>query len=79
MDELEDADACVAPVQTFEEAVSDPQFQARGMVVEPEGSVTGRQVGCPIKLASGPVEVRRAPLTVGADDAAVLASLADGR
>ena len=39
--ELEEADACVGPVNGFEEAFSDPQIRHRGMIAE----VDGRPVG----------------------------------
>lgn len=76
--EFEGTDACVGPVQSFAEAVSDPQFRARAMIVEMDGAVRSSQVGCPIKLASGPTPLRPAPATVGAHDAEVWELIGDG-
>ena len=46
---LAGVDCCVTPVLTFEEALADPQFAARSMVVKrPDGS---RQYAPPFKLA----------------------------
>jgi alpha-methylacyl-CoA racemase len=81
---LEPVDCCVTPVLTFEEALSDPQFVARGMIVpRPDGS---RQYAPPFKLAPPAFAVNRdAPAhgehtrdvlrEAGLDDAAIDALL----
>ena len=46
------ADCCVSPVHTLEEALADPHFRARGMVIDSVhpgiGALT--QVACPVKM-----------------------------
>jgi alpha-methylacyl-CoA racemase len=42
-------DCCVTPVQRLEEALADPHFRARGMVVEPADGGP-RQLACPVKM-----------------------------
>jgi crotonobetainyl-CoA:carnitine CoA-transferase CaiB-like acyl-CoA transferase len=64
----------VAPVYTVDEALAEPQVQARDMVVEIAHPVFGvlRQVGSPIKI--GGLSPRyRAASGLGADTAALLA------
>jgi alpha-methylacyl-CoA racemase len=55
------ADCCVSPVHTLEEALADPHFRARGMVLESRQPGEGRptQVGCPIKMTGFEFELRR--------------------
>ena len=47
------ADCCVSPVHTLEEALADPHFRARGMVVDSVHPGVGAltQVACPIKMS----------------------------
>lgn len=47
------ADACVSPVHTLEEALADPHFRARGMVVESVHPTFGplTQVASPIRMS----------------------------
>jgi crotonobetainyl-CoA:carnitine CoA-transferase CaiB-like acyl-CoA transferase len=80
-------DCCVTPVNTLDEALVDPQFVARGMIVErPDGS---RQYAPPFKLSGHEFAVtREAPAQgehtaevlreAGYDDAAIAALAADG-
>ena len=80
-------DCCVTPVATLDEALTDPQFVARGMIVErPDGS---RQYAPPWKLSGHGIAVtREAPAhgehtaeilhEAGYDDAAVAALVAGG-
>jgi len=59
------ADCCVSPVQTLEEALADPHFRARGMVVDSVHPTIGAltQVACPVKMTRYGFELRRhAPL-----------------
>ncbi len=62
--ELEHADTCVAPVNDFAAVVADPQFVARGVVVEADHPVHGRfrQLG---------------PLLAGMDPAPVVTPVPD--
>ncbi len=80
-------DCCVTPVRTLDEALEDPQFAARAMVVtQPDGS---RQYAPPFKLSDHDFAVaREAPAQgehtvevlreAGYDDAAIEALAADG-
>lgn len=71
---LEGSDACVAPVQRFDELRADPQFAANGTFIEaPAGSGRITQVAAPFRspAISGPV--RSAPVAVGEHTAEVLA------
>jgi crotonobetainyl-CoA:carnitine CoA-transferase CaiB-like acyl-CoA transferase len=82
-----DADCCVTPVLTFAEALADPQFAARGMIVRrPDGS---RQFAPPFALAPGAFAISRdAPSQgehsrevlreAGYDDAAIAALIESG-
>jgi crotonobetainyl-CoA:carnitine CoA-transferase CaiB-like acyl-CoA transferase len=55
------ADCCVSPVHTLEEALADPHFRARGMVVDSVhpgiGAIT--QVASPVKMSRFAFELRR--------------------
>lgn len=52
-------DACVEPVLDLEEALAQPQVEARKAVVEqPAGEVVLRTVASPIRLSETPVSVR---------------------
>jgi alpha-methylacyl-CoA racemase len=55
-------DACVEPVLSLGEALSDPQCEARGLVVEVElpGCGVVRQIGHPIRYSATPPEYRPA-------------------
>jgi crotonobetainyl-CoA:carnitine CoA-transferase CaiB-like acyl-CoA transferase len=80
-------DCCVTPIATLEEALADPQFAARGMVVaQPDGS---RQYAPPFKVSGHEFAVaREAPAQgqhttevlreAGYDDAAIAALRTDG-
>ncbi len=76
---LRDANISVGKVYDLEEALTDPQALARGMVVEletpgvPEGKVT--QPGIPFHLSDTPGEVRHPGGVTGQHTAEVLASL----
>lgn len=57
-----------APINTIEEAFSDPQTQARGMVVKMQHDRIGEEIrlaGNPIKLGETPVEYRLPPPLLG--------------
>ena len=55
------ADACVSPVHTLEEALADPQFRARGMVIESRHPTLGplTQLACPVKMTRYGFELHR--------------------
>jgi crotonobetainyl-CoA:carnitine CoA-transferase CaiB-like acyl-CoA transferase len=82
-----DVDCCVTPVHTLEEALADPQFAARGMVVA--GADGSRQYAPPFRLSElAPGVVRAAPAQgehseavlreAGYDDEAIAALVAAG-
>ncbi|HYT97232.1 MAG TPA: CoA transferase, partial [Casimicrobiaceae bacterium] len=73
---LAGVDCCVTPVLTLEEALADPQFVARGMIVASGGV---RQFAPPFKLSDHAFGISRPPPAQGADSVAVLreAGLAD--
>jgi crotonobetainyl-CoA:carnitine CoA-transferase CaiB-like acyl-CoA transferase len=71
---LEPADACVAPVQRFEEVLDDEQFRAGGAFIEvPAGSGHLTQVAIPLRSDAIEDPARSAPVEVGAHTAEVLA------
>ncbi len=84
-------DCCVEPVSRPTEAVADPLFRERGMIVEvatDDGGIA-LQVGCPVRMSAAPARydhVGRAPgrdtraiLTeAGYDEAEIAALLASG-
>jgi len=53
-----EVDCCVTPVLTLDEALRDPQFAARGMVIAADGA---RAFAPPFRLEDAPFEARRAP------------------
>ncbi|WP_280153949.1 CaiB/BaiF CoA-transferase family protein [Piscinibacter sp. XHJ-5] len=55
------ADCCVSPVHTVEEALADPHFRARGMVVDSVHPDVGplTQVASPVKMSRHEFELRR--------------------
>ncbi len=55
------ADCCVSPVQTLEEALADPNFRARGMVVDSVHPTLGpiTQVASALKMSRFAFELRR--------------------
>lgn len=60
---LRDADCCVTPVLRLEEALENPHFAARGMVLPLEGGAQGmaqRQFACPVKMTGFDFSVRQA-------------------
>ncbi len=72
---FEAVDCCVEPVLTPTEAVADPLFAARGMVVQvpaPDGS-RAAQIGCPVRLSEAPPRYDRTGPSPGADTRAILA------
>ncbi|MDQ4489476.1 CaiB/BaiF CoA-transferase family protein [Sinomonas sp. ASV486] len=78
---LEEAGIPVGPIQTVDEALSDPQILARGMVAEVEHPSAGRlrTVACPIRLTRTPASVRMPPPLVGQHSDEVLTALGYSR
>lgn len=74
---LDEAGVPVGPIQTVDQALSDPQVRARGMVAELEHPTAGpmKVVGCPVRLTRTPASVRTAPPLLGQHTDDVLASL----
>jgi crotonobetainyl-CoA:carnitine CoA-transferase CaiB-like acyl-CoA transferase len=71
---LDGADACVAPVQRFDELTTDPQFAANGAFIEaPAGSGRITQVAAPFRSPAVGDPQRSAPIEVGEHTAEVLA------
>jgi crotonobetainyl-CoA:carnitine CoA-transferase CaiB-like acyl-CoA transferase len=73
---LKTTDACVAPVQRFDELSADPQFAANGAFIEaPAGSGRISQVATPFRSPAIDSPERSAPIEVGEHTAEVLAEL----
>jgi crotonobetainyl-CoA:carnitine CoA-transferase CaiB-like acyl-CoA transferase len=71
---LDVADACVAPVQRFDELTTDPQFVANGAFIEaPAGSGRITQVAAPFRSPAVGDPQRSAPIAVGEHTTEVLA------
>jgi len=64
----------LAPVLTDRELISDPNVEARGMIVEKNHTLgfTYRTVATGVKLSETPVSIDSLPPTLGADTAEVL-------
>lgn len=65
-------DACVAPVNDFEEMAADPQVAAREMILHGKAL---RQMGIPLKFGGNPGSVRRPAPELGEHNADVYGSL----
>jgi formyl-CoA transferase/CoA:oxalate CoA-transferase len=70
----------VGPIHTVNEALSDPQVIARGMIVDVQHPSAGRLklVNCPIRLSRTPVSVRSAPPLLGQHTDDILSALGLG-
>jgi len=68
---------CVTPVQRLEEALDDPHFRARGMVVQPADGGP-RQLACPVKMTGYEFALYRAAPTPGQHSDELLAELGYG-
>jgi alpha-methylacyl-CoA racemase len=67
---------CVTPVLRLDEALNEPHFRARGMVIEPgEGP---RQLACPVKMSGYTFELRRPAPRPGEHSDEILAELGYG-
>lgn len=65
---------CVTPVLRLEEALDDPHFRARGMVVQPPDGGP-RQLACPVKMTGYDFAVHRAAPAPGQHSDELLAEL----
>jgi crotonobetainyl-CoA:carnitine CoA-transferase CaiB-like acyl-CoA transferase len=77
LEQLAAAEVPAAPINTVEEAVSDPQTLARSMIVQLEHPALGvaRSIGNPIKFSETPVSYRLPPPRLGEHTKKVLAGL----
>ncbi len=71
------ADIPCGPINEVDEALSDPQIVARGMIVEQAHATVGavRSVGNPVHLSDTPVDYRLPPPTLGQHTEEVLLEL----
>jgi len=74
---LRQTDVCVAPVNTLDEALSDPQVSHRQMVVEVDSPTVGKvkQVGISVKLSETPGQIRNLAPVLGQHTHEVLRDL----
>jgi crotonobetainyl-CoA:carnitine CoA-transferase CaiB-like acyl-CoA transferase len=70
MDRFASADCCVSPVLTLEEALANPHFIARRMVLQEPGG--GTRYGSPFRFEPGAAPVYRSPPRQGEHTAEVL-------
>ena len=63
------------PINTVEDVFADPQVQARGMRIDPEGQPGVRM---PVMIGGDPMAAARPSPELGADTGAVAAALARG-
>lgn len=72
--DLDGRDICWGPVQTLDEALADPMFQEREMVVglSGENGREGKFLGVPVKLGDTPGQVRTRPPAFGQDTETIL-------
>ena len=79
---MEKVEACCEPALTLEEAMDDPHFKSRGMVLDfpDEAGSTRPTLGVAAKLSRTPGSVRTPPVPFGRSTRSVLAELgyADG-
>jgi crotonobetainyl-CoA:carnitine CoA-transferase CaiB-like acyl-CoA transferase len=74
---FEEHEACVTPVRSFGEAMEDPQFQARGIVIEenhPSGKLL-KNLANPIKFSSSEFSIRNSAPKVGENTEEILRSV----
>jgi crotonobetainyl-CoA:carnitine CoA-transferase CaiB-like acyl-CoA transferase len=77
IERLKAADIPCGPINEVDEALNDPQIQARGMIVTQEHATAGKihSVGNPIHLSDTPATYRLPPPTLGQHTDEVLAEL----
>lgn len=76
-DYLKEKNTCIGPVNTVEEALSDPQMVHRNMVINKIHPKFGdiRQIGFPIKLSATPAHLRSLGKIAGMDTNNILSSI----
>ncbi|HKU09646.1 CaiB/BaiF CoA transferase family protein [Sinomonas sp.] len=74
---LDEAGVPVGPIQTVDQALSDPQIVARGMVAEVDHPAAGKlkTIACPVRLTRTPASVRTSPPVLGQHSDEVLDQL----
>jgi crotonobetainyl-CoA:carnitine CoA-transferase CaiB-like acyl-CoA transferase len=77
LEQFEAAGVPSGPIFNVDEALNNPQIDARGLRVDLQHATgaTARLVGNPIKLSASPVSYRLAPPLLGADNEEVLRSI----
>lgn len=73
--ELAGLDICWAPVRTLDEALEDPMFKARDMVIKGEEGALQPAIGIPVKLSGTPGTLRTQPVGFGENTREVLQQL----
>ena len=74
---LRENDLPVGPINTLQEAFSDPQIRARNMLQWINHPIEGRipQIGFPVKFSDTPGKIRRPPPMLGEHTDEILAEL----
>ncbi|MDD5171105.1 MAG: CoA transferase [Syntrophales bacterium] len=77
MQNISGRDICLTPVNTIDEALTDPRTAAREMVFEADHPVAGkiRQLGFPVKMSMTPAGYRRGAPLLGEHNAEVFATI----
>ena len=73
--ELAGVDTCWAPVRTLDEALDDPLFKARDMVIKGEEGTLQPAIGIPVKLSTTPGALRTPPVGFGENTREILRQL----
>jgi crotonobetainyl-CoA:carnitine CoA-transferase CaiB-like acyl-CoA transferase len=75
--DLDGVDTCVAPVNTLDETLRDPQVEALGLFTSVEHARLGAlpQIGPPFAFSATPASVRRPPPDLGEHNAAILGEI----
>jgi crotonobetainyl-CoA:carnitine CoA-transferase CaiB-like acyl-CoA transferase len=77
VEDFADVDTCVAPVNTLDESLRDPQVQALGMFTSIEHARLGAlpQISPPFAFSATPASVRRPPPDLGEHNADILGQI----
>lgn len=75
--ELQPLDVCITKVNNLQEAMTDPQLLARGMIVEIDHPIEGKvkSIGFPIKFSNTPFSIKLPPPTFGQHTEEILMEL----
>lgn len=67
MHELQSLDICISKVNNLEEALDDPHFKERGMIVQMDHPLDGtiKSIGFPVKFSETPYSIKMAPPSFG--------------